>query len=93
MKQKLELTYPGFSAFRLDPKQDNPREVTFAHLWQEEHDRAARRDIVGHLIPDLTERDVSVAATIIQWLGSNVGMSFLHDAAKRNPKIREFLCR
>ncbi len=92
MRQKLEISFPGFSAFRLDPKLDNSREITFASLWQEENDEEARRNIIGHLIPDLTERDERVAATVIQWLGSNVGMSFLAEAIKRNSKIKQFLC-
>lgn len=31
----------------------------------------------------ITERDRVIAATVIQWLGSNVGMGFLHAALER----------
>jgi hypothetical protein len=45
----------------------------------------------------ITERDRNIAATLIQWLGSNVGMAFLHeslrrcgyDVAKRDDPARE----
>jgi hypothetical protein len=32
---------------------------------------------------ETTERDRIIAATVVQWLGSNVGMSFLHEALGR----------
>ncbi len=37
-------------------------------------------DASGHeaIIPDATDRDKQVAATVVQWLGSNVGQDFLH---------------
>lgn len=31
----------------------------------------------------INNRDRMIVATVIQWLGSNVGMSFLHEALKR----------
>lgn len=31
----------------------------------------------------VTERDQIIAATLIQWLGSNVGMAFLRDSLRR----------
>lgn len=34
-------------------------------------------------ITEITNRDRMIAATVIQWLGSNVGMAFLQDALKR----------
>jgi hypothetical protein len=32
---------------------------------------------------ELTQRDATVAATVIQWLGSNVGWSFLNECVER----------
>lgn len=32
---------------------------------------------------EITQRDAEIVATVIQWLGSNVGMSFLGAALKR----------
>lgn len=43
-------------------------------------------------IPDpqiATERDYLVAATIIQWLGSNIGTCFLNDVRDRIAKLEE----
>ena len=34
----------------------------------------------------LTQRDTRVAATVIQWLGSNVGMSFLNEVFRSDPE-------
>ena len=31
---------------------------------------------------DINERDRMIVATVIQWLGSNVGFSFLHETLK-----------
>jgi len=31
----------------------------------------------------INQRDALIVATVIQWLGSNVGMSFLHNALKK----------
>jgi hypothetical protein len=66
---------------------ENPEEERFALAW-------ARQSSVGrtlaHLlhtpdgqgpfrIPEPTEAEVVAVATVIQWLGSPVGQSFLHD--------------
>ena len=69
---KLDNWNVGYDDHRLD--QHNPRELVFAHEWQKENSMWA---IVNELIPDATRRDHKVAATIIQWLGTNVGMGFL----------------
>lgn len=34
-------------------------------------------------ITEITNRDRMIAATVIQWLGTNCGMAFLYDALKR----------
>lgn len=79
--------HTGFSAHRLSPQAGNPREVAFADEWREQ----TRYGMLGHLIPDITERDERVAATIIQWLGSNVGMCFLRDVVKSNKQVAEYI--
>lgn len=86
------MKHEGLWVFRLQTVQNNPREVAFAAEWKEENDEEGqRRHILQSLIPDATERDAMVAATIIQWLGSNVGMGFLHEVMRREPKVREHL--
>lgn len=73
----------GFHVNRLAPEAENPREVAFHDQWVEENDTSQRRCLLYNLVPDCADRDAQVAATIIQWLGSNVGFSFLHDALSR----------
>ncbi len=34
-------------------------------------------------VGEITDRDRIIAATLMQWLGSNIGMSFLHIALER----------
>ncbi|MDP2651955.1 MAG: hypothetical protein Q8O94_02375 [bacterium] len=82
----------GLSAYRLNPNQDNPREVAFAAQWAEENEHPSP-NILAHLIPGYSDRDAQVAATMMQWLGSNVGMSFISEAMKREPKIGQYLKR
>lgn len=55
-----------------------PEEKRFADAWDDE-------DVLKHLLGDgvdalhdIGPRDEVVAATVIQWLGSEVGQSFLH---------------
>ena len=85
----LTIKHEGFSHDRVKPDRDNPREATFLEVWKEENNLKEGRNLLWNLISDPTQRDAQVAATVIQWLGSNVGMSFLREACRRNPKIRD----
>ena len=62
---------------------DNPMEQRFAEEWK-------KQETVGHTLEYLLssrinereavdEHDQEVAATVIQWLGSPVGLAFLED--------------
>ena len=87
--RRLVRPHVGKSSNRLHPDADNPREVAFALQW-------SKYQVEGHTLAwllgkDFSDRDAEVAATIIQWLGSNVGMCFLEDVIKREPKIKEWL--
>ena len=87
-----KIKHDGLFANRLSKEADNPREVTFAKLWSEENNAKERRHLLSQLLQDkVTQRDAQVAATVVQWLGSNVGMSFLDAACRRNPAIRTWL--
>jgi hypothetical protein len=66
----------------------NKRERAFAEQWEIENKQSRTLD---KLTLASTDRDIEVAATIIQWLGSNVGMAFLSAAMKREPEIKEWL--
>jgi hypothetical protein len=108
--EKMDMDVPrGLHERRLDPKQNNPREIAFVEQWEQQHqysdllghlfviqcdkdDEGAERNwgsIMGfteylkHPLGDPTERDRIVAATVIQWLGSNIGMGLVEEALKK----------
>lgn len=85
------MKHEGFSRDRLKPEMNNPREVAFAAQWEYENKDAPGGRLMHHLIPDFTERDATVAATVIQWLGSNVGTGFLIEVLRREPSLRKRL--
>jgi hypothetical protein len=89
---RLLKPHIGLSRGRLNPNQDNPRELAFALQWAHENEHPGS-NLLAHLIPEHSDRDAQVAATIIQWRGSNVGMSFLVESIRREPKIKEWLHR
>jgi hypothetical protein len=89
--QRLVRPHVGKSSNRLHPDADNPREVAFAMEWSDMNDHKKRKPTLAYLLDGFSDRDAEVAATVIQWLGSNVGMCFLEDAIKREPKIKEWL--
>jgi hypothetical protein len=89
--QQLIKPHVGKSSDRLHPDADNPREVAFAMEWSDLNDHKKRKPTLAYLLDGFSDRDAEVAATVIQWLGSNVGMSFLEDVIKREPKIKEWL--
>ncbi len=92
-------TVRGINAYRLDPAQDNPREVAFSRKWEELNltrisvtEAIYKTPLLATLLKEEpSARDSQVAATIIQWLGSNIGMGFLMDVMRIEPKIREDL--
>lgn len=64
------------------------REATFAAKWKE---RVAG-GILTHLISEyVTDNQAEIAATVVQWLGSDVGLSFLRECVKANPNIKQYL--
>lgn len=62
----------------------NPLERRLAEAWEEANTRGEGKDLIEWLMgdgaepaTDVTDRDRLVAATLVQWLGSPVGQSFL----------------
>lgn len=82
----------GIHSYRLKRDQNNPREVAFADQWELENQQG---DIMMRLMGNgarntqPTPEQVTTAATVVQWLGSNVGTSFIREVIKRNPKAFE----
>lgn len=82
----------GFHSDRLHPDADNPREVAFAEQWLKINTQALSKPLLEYLLSEYpTERDAQVAATVVQWLGTNVGMSFIRDVMEREPKVATWL--
>ena len=85
----MKLKHEGFQLHRLNPNAGNPREVAFAAQWAKEQEYGK---LLFHLLPDSpTQRDANVAATVAQWLGSNVGMSFLEEVIRDSPEVQNWL--
>ena len=64
--------HQGISRHRL---KDNPLEAIYANEWEKQAPHT-----LGYLIgEDYNQRDATVTATMIQWLGSPVGQSFVRD--------------
>lgn len=79
------MRHEGFSKNRMHPEAGNEREISYAKAWAEEN-RVC--ETLQHLIPECSDRDAQVAATVIQWLGSNVGNCFLSKVIAENENIR-----
>lgn len=79
------VKHQGLHANRLTKAADNPREVAFAEEWDKENSSSFHNQpTLDHLLGIASGvRDRAVAATVIQWLGSNVGMSFLRNSLAR----------
>ncbi len=85
MSEALHKNYPGLNRHRLKDAAFNRREVAFAVQWK----RLARGNFLAKVLDPnysgssrlafVSYRDKTVAATIIQWLGSPVGQAFLRD--------------
>ena len=78
------MTKPRHRGLRYYRCKSNPEEKRFAQAW-EKANGGVRYVILEYLLGDgqhavpVTPREITVAATVVQWLGSPVGQSFLHD--------------
>lgn len=88
----MKLKHKGMSTHRWE---QNPLEKKFAKEW----DKLNTINRVGsntldymlaknnnHPEGEVTKRDITVAATVIQWLGSPVGQCFLNEVLKGHIK-------
>jgi hypothetical protein len=91
----MKNKHVGLHSHRLHPKQGNPLEVRFAKAWALSNEQGRTLD---HLLnttssgspPEASTADAIVAATVVQWLGSQVGQSFLCDV-QGEPDTKELL--
>lgn len=88
-QQAEEITHTGIHHARTE-QEHNLLELLFAQAWEDRNDACLNcPDIHGTLDyilstdsanPDvIPQRDATVAATVIQWLGTKVGMDFILD--------------
>lgn len=83
--EPMKLKHEGISKNRL---QFNPKERIFADAWTDQNRIIGRSamTIEWLLHPTdgmpVTQEECTVAATMMQWLGSPVGFNFLEDALK-----------
>lgn len=97
-ESKYKIAHVGLHSKRLT--QNNPREKAFAEQWQKENEQAetlrllmapiSMQSVPTRDLPLLKPRDMEVAATVIQWLGSNVGMDFLRQVIQSSPEIQRW---
>ncbi len=79
-REKIDkMEYKGRNQHRLE---SNPLEKDFIEAW-EKLNNGRTLELILHEEP--TERDKEVAATIIQWLGSPVGIDFIDDVLGTGP--------
>ena len=89
---KNNWPHVGFHRDRLGSKAGNPREVALMRQWWLVNNGDGfhlRTPLLSHLIGEkFSDRDAQVAATVIQWLGTNVGMSFIEDVVMACPEFK-----
>ena len=88
-KPGAKLVHQGFYPLRANPEgqyADQRREAALSFLWSQENDvnKHLLEDLLNPAIHTTTQEHASVAATIIQWLGSEVGFNFLKEALNKS---------
>jgi hypothetical protein len=90
-KKTWAKAYPGLDFKRLEHP-SSTRELAFAKFWaQENTPNTFTSRPMGLFNGQLSKRDTVVAATIVQWLGTNCGVSFLCEVIKRSPLLARSL--
>jgi hypothetical protein len=89
---KPKIQHVGTCAYRT---KDSPWEKAFADRWNSENHPPSflnsgvpvltlllHSDGTGRVTGNTTQEEATAAATVIQWLGSNVGFCFLRECLK-----------
>jgi hypothetical protein len=78
----MKTKHEGVSLHRL---RDNPLEKAFHEAWAEQAPRTLGYLLCGQNRHEhqYSQRDATVAATMIQWLGSPVGESFVREVLNK----------
>lgn len=87
--------HTGIQYHRLTKAANNPDEVLFHDAWIEEQRHG---QILGRILGTNernprtpTESECKVAATVIQWLGTNCGRSFLREVVQKSENLKDWL--
>ena len=89
-KKPLAQRYGGLDSRRLEFKFGG-MERAFASAWEIKNSPriTGSKTLLRSLLHDnVSKRDAVVAATVIQWLGTNVGTSFLRDVIRKSKQLR-----
>lgn len=87
------LEHKGYDDHRLTDPIRNESEITLATEWVKWNKDDGPHGFIKHLIPDPTQRDAKVAATIIQWLGTSIGLAFFAETIRQSPQLASYLAR
>jgi hypothetical protein len=82
-----KMVHRGLSHFRTNGDEkysDVKREKAFADAWEKENQGdISRGPMLRYLIPGFSQDQATAAATVMQWLGSEIGFSFLQETLKK----------
>lgn len=91
MNERIPKRWQGLHPHRLTTKADNPLERRFARAWHHintdcERDGPGRRSVLAELLGSETtsDDDRQVACTVVQWLGSAVGESWVRSVLREH---------
>lgn len=63
--------------------QSNPLEAAFAQQWEDRNSDGSLIHAICGDVESFTRQECYIAASIVQWLGTNVGMGFVETALQR----------
>ena len=86
----LRLDHVGYDKHRLTVHPGNEVEVAMAQEWALQNNVNKHTRTLDYLIPDPTQRDAKVAATIVQWFGTAVGLCFINRVIRTCPEMGEY---
>lgn len=82
-----EMRNKGLHHLRLERLDLNALEIRYARAWERENKDSIQRGLLELLLTDgVSDRDREVAATLIQWLGSDVGQDFVRRVLRKKKK-------
>lgn len=96
MSKEKDIIHRGIWHNRTEPDYGY-REKVFADKWADENQLDCCTNSTLNMLMNgkginsfktITQRDADIAATVIQWLGSNVGACFVDECLREIDKLR-----